>query len=88
MSALQISQLVPVNDLNELDVLDQESINGGLFGFSFPNLFGGTKSKSKTELTKQTYTKIESNNSFTGIINAPTIQVSSGTGTIYGAIPG
>ena len=45
MSALQISQLAPVNDLNELDVLDQESINGGLFGFSFPNLLGGTKTK-------------------------------------------
>lgn len=47
MSALQISQLTSANDLNELDVLAQESINGGLFGLSLPNLFGGTKTKTK-----------------------------------------
>ncbi|KST65251.1 hypothetical protein [Mastigocoleus testarum] len=48
MSALQISQLAPVNALNELDVLDQESVNGGFFlSLSYS---GGTKLTRITEL--------------------------------------
>ena len=48
MAALTIYQLTPANDLNEVDALEQESINGGFF-FNLSNS-GGTKLERKTIL--------------------------------------
>lgn len=50
MNSITISQLTPVNNLSELNLLEQESVNGGFFSFLFS---GG----SKTELTRITELK-------------------------------